>query len=94
MNYLHEDAQKTIAGIGKEMQALAPNPRELKRQMFAQLYPIIVERLDAGVTQKAILDLLAKHELKMHPAKFKRLMEEESATANGLQGTATEGESR
>lgn len=91
MNNLHEEQRQVTASLDKELMALQPNPRKLKRQRFAKLYPTIVERLKAGVTQKAILDLLAKHDLKMHPAKFKKLLDEEKSKADELHGSVMKG---
>lgn len=81
MQNVHEDTLQTVEEIDEQLNALKPNQRELKRRMFSELYPKIVARLNAGVTKKAILRLLATSGLKMHPAKFNKLLAEEGAKA-------------
>ncbi|PZU30271.1 MAG: hypothetical protein DI584_00045 [Stenotrophomonas sp.] len=56
------------------LKALQPNPQHKNAQLFALLYPTILELLDKKVSQKAILEVLQEHELKLHPARFKELL--------------------
>lgn len=85
MESVNVDTLQTVEEIDEQLNVLEPNQRELKRQMFSDLYPKIVARLNAGVTKKAILDLLATCGLKMHPAKFNKLLAEEGAKAGEYQ---------
>lgn len=74
-------AQANADDIVKALRELKPNPKQQKHDLFTELYPVIVERLEAKVSQKEILGLLAKHGLKLHPAKFKQLMAIEAKKA-------------
>lgn len=56
------------------LKALQPKQQHQKAQLFALLYPTIVELLNKQVTQKAILEVLETQGLKLHPARFKELM--------------------
>lgn len=85
MKSVNVDTLQTVEEIDEQLNVLKPNQRELKRRMFSELYPKIIARLNAGVTKKAILDLLATCGLKMHPAKFNKLLAEEGAKAGECQ---------
>lgn len=65
-----------IEKIKDELRALAPNKRALIAQRFADLYPVIEEMKLKNVTQKSILLVLEKNGLKLHPARFNKLMAE------------------
>ena len=56
------------------LKALQPKKHHQNAQLFALLYPTIVELLDKQVSQKAILEVLQGQKLKLHPARFKELM--------------------
>ena len=71
------------ADIAAALRSLKPNRQHHNSQLFAILYPVIVEMLDHKVTQKAILKTLDEHGLKLHPARFKELM------ANARSGTGS-----
>lgn len=62
------------ADIAAALRSLKPNRQHHNSQLFAILYPVIVELLDQKVTRKAILRTLEEHGLKLHPARFKELM--------------------
>lgn len=79
-----------VASVAAELRSLKPNRLHLKRQKFKQLYPIIVEMLEKHITQKSILAILAKRDLKLHPAVFKEWMAAEAMESNGNTGTALE----
>ena len=53
---------------------LQPKVQHQKTELFTLLYPTIVELLDKHVSRKAILEMLQKHGLKLHPSRFKTLM--------------------
>lgn len=72
------DIDAQAADMAAALQALKPNARCIKSQLFSRLYPVIADRLKASVTQKAILEMLEAHGLKLHPARFKELMEMEA----------------
>ncbi len=57
------------------LKALQPKQQHRNTQLFAMLYPTILELLDRQVTQKAILEVLQAQGLKLHPARFKELMD-------------------
>ena len=62
--------------------ALEPNKRQLKASAFTSAYPTIRRAIDRGVTQKAILKLLAEAGIKLHPARYKAMMAEEASRSD------------
>ena len=74
MSYDTNGGRSEAADIAAALRSLKPNRQHHDSQMFAILYPVIVEMLDQKVTQKAILKTLGEHGLKLHPARFKDLM--------------------
>lgn len=54
---------------------LQPTARHQKTELFTLLYPTIVELLNKHVSRKAILDVLQAQGLKLHPSRFKALMD-------------------
>ena len=64
------------------LKALQPKQQHQKAQLFALLYPTIVELLNKQVSQKAILEVLETQGLKLHPARFKELMAAQAATTS------------
>ncbi len=74
MSYNTNDGRSEAADIAAALRSLKPNRQHHDSQLFAILYPVIVEMLDQGVAQKAILKTLREHGLKLHPARFKALM--------------------
>ena len=58
------------------IQALRP-VRNQAEEEFARIYPAIKEGLAKGVTQKAILETLAMKGFKLHPQKFKKMLNAE-----------------
>ena len=77
MSYDTNDGRSEAADIAAALRSLKPNRQHHDSQLFAILYPVIVEMLDKKVTQKAILKTLGEHGLKLHPARFKDLMANE-----------------
>lgn len=57
------------------LEARPKRPKFLEKR-FLDLLPMIKQAMGRGVSQKQILEILAQHDLKLNPAKFKRLMEE------------------
>lgn len=74
MSTYNNDGHAEAAEIAAALRSLKPNRQQHDSQLFVILYPTIVEMLDQGVTQKAILKTLREHGLKLHPARFKALM--------------------
>ena len=74
MSTYNNDGYAEAAEIAAALRSLKPNRQHHDSQLFAILYPVIVEMLDQRVTQKAILNTLKEHGLKLHPARFKDLM--------------------
>ncbi|MBB5766518.1 hypothetical protein [Xanthomonas euroxanthea] len=68
--------QSQAERIAMSLRTLKPNPKRQKEELFALLYPVITELMDQGITQKAILAMLSKKGLKLHPARFKELLEQ------------------
>lgn len=62
------------------LKALQPKQQHRNTQLFAMLYPTILQLLDRQVTQKAILEVLQAQGLKLHPARFKELMTAQATT--------------
>jgi len=77
MSYDTNNGRSEAADIAAALRNLKPNRQHHDSQLFAILYPVIVEMLDQKVTQKAILKTLGEHGLKLHPARFKDLMANE-----------------
>lgn len=75
--------------IANALRALKPNPKQQKEALFAALYPTIIERIQADVTQKSILELLAAQGLKLHPARFKELLAVEKKKRESASTTTT-----
>lgn len=73
--------------IAAALHSLKPNPLHRKRQLFKRLHPVILEMIEAQVTQKAILATLAQHGLKLHPSLFKEWMGAEAEARSGNNGT-------
>lgn len=81
----NEDVQADADDIAAALRTLKPNRQHRKNQQFATLYPVILEMLEQKVTQKAILEVLEAHGLKLHPSRFKALMQAEAAAnSNGI----------
>lgn len=78
----NEDVQVQAADIAAALRNLKPNHQHRKNQLFSLLYPVILEMLEQNVTQKSILEMLAMKGLKLHPSRFKELMEAETKAAN------------
>lgn len=75
---INASVESQAAQIANALRALKPNPKQQKEALFTALYPVIVERLQADVSQKSILELLAAQGLKLHPARFKELLAAEA----------------
>ena len=73
------------------LKALQPKQQHRNTQLFAMLYPTILELLDRQVTQKAILEVLQAQGLKLHPARFKELMD---IQANAMANATTSKDSK
>lgn len=72
----------------KSLDALEPASKRNNAAKFASLYDNIEQALGRGVTQRAILEALERDGFKLHPAKFKKLLDEaralRSKSAQGL----------
>lgn len=69
-------------GLLARIDALEPNQRQMKASAFTAAYPAIRRAIDRGVTQKAVLKLLADAGIKLHPARYKAMMVEEANRSN------------
>lgn len=67
--------QQQAEVIANALRKLKPTPRQQKEQLIAILYPDIVASIKSGVTQKQIRAQLASFDIKLHPSRFKQLME-------------------
>lgn len=78
----NDDMQVQVADIAAALRTLKPNPQHRKNQLFSLLYPVILEMLEQNVTQKSILEILETKGLKLHPSRFKELMDAEAKAPN------------
>lgn len=79
------ESQAKLADIKAAVRNLKPNRQQCVAHLFSELYPVIREMLDQKVTQKSILEVLEAHGLKLHPSRFKALMQAEaSANSNNV----------
>lgn len=81
----HMTATICIQGIDTLMtliDALQPTAERTIAAKFSALHPNIEQALARGVTQRAIMDALEHEGLKLHPAKFKKLLDEARAQRN------------
>ncbi|GAA0250922.1 hypothetical protein [Rhodanobacter caeni] len=69
-----QDLETQASEIASALRVLQPKAQHRKGQLFALLYPVIVELLEKSVTQKAILKVLEAKGLKLHPTRFNELM--------------------
>ncbi|SCX72623.1 hypothetical protein [Variovorax sp. EL159] len=66
----------------KSLDALQPTGERSTATKFNALYANIEQALTRGVTQRAVLEALGRDGLKLHPAKFKKLLGEARAQCN------------
>jgi hypothetical protein len=71
-----------IDTLMKSLDALQPTGERTTAAKFAALYANIEQALIRGVTQRAVVEALERDGLKLHPAKFKKLLEEARAQHN------------
>lgn len=64
--------------LAARIDALEPNKQQLKASAFSSAYPAIRRAIDRGVTQRAVLKLLADAGIKLHPARYKTMMADEA----------------
>lgn len=62
--------------------ALQPTAERTIAAKFSALHPNIEQALARGVTQRAITEALKHEGLKLHPAKFKKLLDDARAQRN------------
>lgn len=60
----------------KSIDLLQPTGERSISTKFAGLYPNIEQALARNVTQRAIMEALKRNGLKLHPAMFKKLLEQ------------------
>jgi hypothetical protein len=82
MSMIDHDVQAHAADIAAALRSLKPNEQHRKNQLFSLLYPVILEMLAQNVTQKSILEMLEAKGLKLHPSRFKELMQAEGKAVN------------
>jgi hypothetical protein len=73
-----EDFRTQAKRMVAALRTLKPNRQRQTSELFSELYPVIAELLRSKVTQKAIIEQLAKDGLKLHPARFKELLAQEA----------------
>ena len=78
------DVEIEASDIASALRSLKPHAQHRKSQLFSLLYPVILEMLAQNVTQKAILELLKTKGLKLHPSRFKELLEAEAGANKSL----------
>lgn len=71
-----------IDALITSLDALQPAAERTTATKFAALYPSIEEALTRGVTQRAVMDALERDGFKLHPAKFKKLLEDARTQRN------------
>ena len=81
-NTASSDIDAQAADMASALRTLKPKAQHRKAQLFFLLLPVIVELLQKNVTQKSILELLEAKGLKLHPTRFKELMEIGAKTPN------------
>jgi hypothetical protein len=59
------------------LNALQPSEQRQKVSRFSQLYPIIVQAIAREVPQKEILATLSRKGLKLHPVRYREMLEAE-----------------
>lgn len=62
--------------------ALEPTGERTVAAKFTALHPNIEQALARGVTQRAVIEALERDGLKLHPAKFKKLLDHARAQHN------------
>ncbi|QRY31833.1 hypothetical protein JVX96_00440 [Variovorax sp. PDNC026] len=65
-----------IDTLMKSIDALQPAKERTNAAKFTSLYPNIQQALDRGVTQRAVMEALEHDGIKLHPAKFKQLLQQ------------------
>lgn len=73
----HLIGEQKLDQLQNAINALQPREQFQAESIFSQVYPLVEQALARGVTQKSIIDQLKSHELKLHAAKFKELLEKE-----------------
>jgi hypothetical protein len=72
----------SIDALMTSIDALQPTAERTVVKKFFALHPNIEQAIARGVTQRAITELLKHEGLKLHPAKFKKLLEDARAQRN------------
>ena len=71
-----------IDALMTSLDALQPAAERATSTKFTALYASIERALARGVTQRAVMEALERDGLKLHPAKFKKLLDEARAQRN------------
>ena len=77
-NTISSNLDEQLETIIHALRNLKPSAKHQKHILFSKLYPLVVDLIKAKVTQKAILEVLEQNGLKLHPSRFKELMEAEA----------------
>lgn len=72
----------TIDTLTASIDALQPADERTASVKFIKLFPNIERALARGVTQRAVMETLERDGLKLHPVKFKKLLEQARAQRN------------
>ncbi|MCP1582066.1 hypothetical protein [Pseudoxanthomonas mexicana] len=86
----NEDIEAQARRYTDALLTLKPKAQHQKTQLFTLLHPVILELLSKHVSQKAILDMLQTQGLKLHPSRFKALMDAHAAGAHNESGDPAE----
>ena len=70
---------RDLDALMKSIDALEPTGERIITTKFVTLHANIEQALARGVTQRAVMEALERDGLKLHPAKFKKLLEETRA---------------
>lgn len=76
-NPAQDDHAKWKEAVLAELGALEPKSQHQASTKFAELYDMVEAKLSSNVSKKAVMQTLAKHGLKLHPSRFKELLEAE-----------------
>lgn len=82
-NMLNSSLDEQLETITHALRNLKPSSKHQKNILFSKLYPLVVDLIKANVTQRSILEVLEQNGLKLHPSRFKELMDAEAKAVNG-----------
>lgn len=72
-----ENPANDASALLSALDALQPGQQQRKNTLFTQAYPSIVRAIARQVPQKDILATLSRSGLKLHPARYREMLEVE-----------------